>query len=144
MKSRIQDGQFEKINGSFEMTNYDLNKQLIRSLDPISQEEIERLQESFKNMCEFNCNQYYMLLCADQSYYTIFKMTRTPQNSITSFYNTLQEIIEEFGTLITFSEAVSSPPSLELWIRPNDQPEDKKEVFCYYLFPYDGGIVEVP
>lgn len=79
-------------------------------------------------------NKYYMLLCKEQSYYTVFHR-KTPYEA--TMYNTLLEIIEEIGTLYAYSIDEENG-GVEIWIKP----ALSEEVFVYYFFPYDQGIVE--
>ena len=56
----------------FEMNLYDLNKNVIGQLDPLTPGEITMKMSLFKDYYDKANNLYHMLLCRDFNYYTIF------------------------------------------------------------------------
>lgn len=137
MKCRIPEQEAAgKLNGNIQMTAYDLNKQLILSLGPIKDEELNKFRSDFAGYIREIEDKFFMLLCKEQSYYTIFNYTS--RNDSYYFADVLLEVIEAVGSFYNYSIDEENG-GVELWIKP----EDKEEVFVYYFFPYDAGVVEV-
>lgn len=137
MKSRIPEQEVAgKLNGDIQMTSYDLNKQLILSLGSIKDEELDKFKNIFSDYIEKNQDEYFMLLCKEQSYYTVFHYE--PRNRVDSFTNILLEIINSVGEFYNYN-IDKATGGIEIWIKP----EGKEEVFAYYFFPYDAGVVKI-
>ena len=137
MKCRIPEQEVAgKLNGNIQMTAYDLNKQLILSLGPIKDKELNKFRSDFAGYIREIEDKFFMLLCKEQSYYTIFNYTS--RNESYYFADVLLEVIEAVGSFYNYS-IDDENGGVELWIKP----EDKEEVFVYYFFPYDAGVVEV-
>lgn len=137
MKCRIPEQEAAgKLNGNIQMTAYDLNKQLILSLGPIKDKELNKFRSDFAGYIREIEDKFFMLLCKEQSYYTIFNYTS--RNESYYFADVLLEVIEAVGSFYNYSIDEENG-GVELWIKP----EDKEEVFVYYFFPYDAGVVEV-
>lgn len=137
MKCRIPEQETAgKLNGNIQMTTYDLNKQLILSLGPIKDKELNKFRSDFAGYIREIEDKFFMLLCKEQSYYTIFNYTS--RNESYYFADILLEVIEAVGSFYNYSIDEENG-GVELWIKP----EDKEEVFVYYFFPYDAGVVEV-
>ena len=63
----------EAANGQgLELNLYDLNKSIISQLTPMTKEEISLKEDMLNDYRYFSENTYYMLLCKDFNYYTIF------------------------------------------------------------------------
>ena len=137
MKCRIPEQEAAgKLNGNIQMTAYDLNKQLILSLGPIKDKELNKFRSDFADYVKEIEDKFFMLLCKEQSYYTIFDYTSRNENYL--FADILLEVIDAVGSFYNYNIDEENG-GVELWIKP----EDKEEVFVYYFFPYDAGVVEV-
>lgn len=118
-------------------TLYDMNKQLIKQQKPMS---TFAINEAKTNIVLpwlydlFNDCYYYMLLCHDRRDYTIFNThdaSAEPKNMV----DILIECFENRDLNIYSIDKNAS--AIEIWAGT------KEEVFCYYLFPYDEGVIEV-
>ena len=93
----------------------------------------ETLEAVKKTMTLFNNGQkYFMLLCNDRRDYTVFH-----RNNIKVFNspdNDLADCILNRGSLLAIDE--TNEGNFEIWIKIDGTP------YCYYLFPYDFGIIE--
>ena len=120
-------------NGSgIEMNLYDLNKNIISQLKPLTKEEVENKLEIFSSYHQTFANKYYMLLCKEYSYYTVF----AKGNYSISFAEAVKEIVAEIGDIYSI-ELTENKAAIEIWIKPDGE----EEPYAFYLFPYDGGIV---
>lgn len=137
MKCRIPEQEAAgKLNGNIQMTSYDLNKQLILSLGPIKDDELDKFKNDFNDYLNNIKDKYFMLLCKELSYYTVFSAFYA--YNLDNFTETLLEIIESIGEFYNYNIDEENG-GIEIWIKP----EDKEEVFVYYFFPYDAGVVEI-
>lgn len=113
---------------------YDLNKSLISQFSEISEYNKEKLKDYLKAVN--NNISYFMLLCKDYNYYTIFHRNYPETINYNSFANEVISICEELGTIVSWEENIEGNDAIEIWIKVKDQP------YAFYLFPYDAGIVE--
>lgn len=117
----------------FEMNLYDLNKNVIGQLDPLTLEELNLkigLIESYYEKVE---NTYHMLLCKDYNYYTIFSFSAMPEFS--NFSEAIITIITELGSIYSLDK--NDDGAIEIWIKPTGE----ESPYAFYLFPYDAGVV---
>lgn len=145
MKCNLPKEEKVKVNGSVDMSLYDMNKQIIGQLPPMSQN-IESQTEHLTKFIEFlqtTRNKYYMLLCKEISYFTLFHRSGDVEDE--SFEDVLEEILTDFGTWVTWSPTEDGG-GIEYWVKrkePKEEDEAHEEVYCFILFPYDAGLVEV-
>ena len=145
MKCRLpENGKKAKIEGDVTMTSYDINKQLISQLPPMTEEQYIEYENALTEFLVKTNNEYYMLLNNDKHYYTLFH--KNGDIEFEAMPDVLKEILNELGEFITWS-AGADDESMELWVKEKwtsviDETEHE-EVFCYYLFGYDAGVVEV-
>ena len=94
-----------KVNSNVKLSMYDLNKQIISQMEPISEKErTEHFCEMFSTFRENTNDNYYMLLCRDINYYTLFH--RNYGQDLERFSDVVEEIIDNQGTWITSTECV--------------------------------------
>ena len=122
-------------------TLYDMNKMLIKQEKPMSKFAINDAKTNIILPWiynTFNNHLYYMLLCHERRDYTMFNA-----NSAKADPREMAEIlIECFANrdLKLYSIAEDNTGNaLEIWSGSNDDDE----VYCYYLFPYDEGVIEL-
>ena len=110
---------------------YEANQELMKKEKEMSKS--ETFEAVKKTMTLFNNGQkYFMLLCNDRRDYTVFH-----RNNIKAFNppdNDLADCILNRGSLLAIDE--TNEGNFEIWIKINGTP------YCYYLFPYDFGIIE--
>ena len=117
----------------FEMNLYDLNKNVINQLDPLTPGEITMKMSLFKDYYDKADNLYHMLLCRDFNYYTIFNYNSMPNTP--DFSSMICTIITELGEV--YSIELLEDGAMEIWIRPTGE----ESPYAFYLFPYDAGVV---
>lgn len=127
------------------MSMYDLNKQMVSQMPPMSEEtELQYINEILTPFITDTNNKNYMLLCRELNYFTLF---HKDGNNTTSFADGIKEILSERGTLITACWADEEKKDcIEYWMKiniPIENNPDFEEVYCFMLFPYDKGTVEV-
>ena len=86
-------------------------------------------------------NQYFMLLSNDRRYYTVFNLCMGQymyKDKVQAITDELSELIRDIGDVLSIDKTDDNI-ALEIWIRATDE----EEVYCYYLFPYDNGVIEV-
>lgn len=109
---------------------YDFNKQIMETA-PI-QEKIQMMQ-TVKNYFLSREHQYYMLLCHEKRNYTIFRLkNRFAAEKATEEF---EVCVDNRGLLQSIDET-EDKVALEIWIK------DAEGSACYYLFPYDEGVIE--
>ena len=113
-------------------TVYDINKNIMSKMEKLSN---PALMNKLKKVEQyFNENKvYFMLLCADRRDYTLFRLVE--DNAPAEAASILKECLMNRGEVLEI-EKVEETNAFEIWLRIDDEP------FCYYLFPYDEGVVE--
>ena len=110
---------------------YEANQELMKKEKEMSKS--ETLEAVKKTMTLFNNGQkYFMLLCNDRRDYTVFH--RNNIKIVNSPDNDLADCILNRGSLLAIDE--TNEGNFEIWIKIDGTP------YCYYLFPYDFGIIE--
>ena len=147
MKARMpEEYKKAKVNSNVQLTMYDINKQLINQMEPLTED--ERAGHFYTTLLPFldeTNNSYYMLLCRDINYYTLFHRTGGAEDE--SFDKVLEEILDNYGTWITYSWAnEQTKDAIEYWVKitmPGGDEDKFEDLYCFLLFPYDAGLVEV-
>lgn len=123
--------------GNLGMSLYDVNKNFMADQPSLSQDELtaslkvieDYVFDTYKN------STYFMLLCKELSYYTVFvRDSESSTNILTDeVLNCLQWIAKDILSI----ELNTTNNTPEIWIRT---PEE--EVVCMYLFNYDDGVID--
>lgn len=123
----------EDMNGSGgQMTIYDFNKMIMAQQPVMTEEAINnRGRKSLEAFYNYEVG-HYMLLCKDLSYYTVFE---AHDNVKTNFIDAVLEIVHDLGAI--HDMFINDDGVMEFWIRP----EGDEEVYAFFLFPYDLGVV---
>ena len=120
---------------------YDINKQLIlQNEKPLTKDQIEEAKELISNYFKSHKEQYFMLLCHEQRDYTIFNFTHPDPKFPSDLRDAKEEVIlclNNRGTIVSIEPADKNNSAIEIWI------EEGGEAYCYYLFPYDEGVIEI-
>ncbi len=128
----------EKINGNLQMNIYDINKQVISQMPCLTIEELEEKADTL--ITEYQNEQkasYYMMLCNELRYYTLFHIDEFDGGSQLSFLSN-----EVLSCLISFTDNIKSieitddKTAIEIWITKDE------ETYVMYLFNYDTGVIE--
>lgn len=114
-------------------TLYDINKEIISQLPAPTKEDIEIAKDLVDTFIEEKSNQYYMLLCKEKSYYTLFSIEPPSLEPLSGIL--LDECIPNFGNLKCVNET-DDKTALEFWV------EIDGNIYVAYFFPYDGGVIK--
>lgn len=113
-------------------TVYDVNKSAYFSLKPLKGEDLKTAFDIVLRYFQLNGN-YLMMLCHEKRDYTIFKLAS--HLSAGKAVEELKECIKNRGSLV--SVEMTDDNAVEIWIK------DFEDAYCYYLFPYNEGVIEV-
>jgi hypothetical protein len=119
---------------------YDINKQLIEQTEkPLSQKELNKIKSNLilpyfreKIVKEGIC--YFMLLCHEKRDYTVFNISDWYPIIVLE----LLDCLKNRGQIYSI-EKTKDKLALEIWIKD----AQTNELSCYYLFPYDDGVIEI-
>jgi len=113
---------------------YSLNKSLYTSATPLSptkiREGFEKIQRTYNAAKE---STYYMLLNNELRYYTLFHKST---DSIEPFGDVVKECVEGFGIIKDVASVENN--AFEIWVTT-----EKNETYCFMLFDYTAGVIEV-
>ena len=116
-----------------ELNLYDLNKNIIDQLDPLTANEVSMKMGLINEYYQKANNTYHMLLCRDFNYYTIFNYDS--MLTLPDFADAVCTIITELGDV--YSIELLEDGAMEIWIKPTGE----ESPYAFYLFPYDAGVV---
>ena len=117
-----------------EMTLYDMNKQVISQQPVMTRFDMNNQRSTFAKGLYDNPATYYMLLCHELNYYTLFHRNR---ETVDRFIDWVYLIMEELGDVKDIS--VDTNGAIALWANWEKNPD---YLGCFYLFPYDKGVIE--
>lgn len=116
------------------LTQYEMKKNLYSEVAPLDAllvtSNIKEISEKMIN----SSSRYYMLLCNDRRDYTVFALDECSMAQ--KLKTELQETIQNRGEIIDMYDGCQDN-SWEIWIRDNGK------CFCYILFEYDSGVIEI-
>jgi hypothetical protein len=78
---------------------------------------------------------YYMLLCNDLRYYTVFQSIKTDNPCLYPVWTEAIACIQEFADSIKSIELTEDKSAIEIWIQQNNN------IYAMYLFNYDSGVI---
>ena len=123
----------QPLNGNLNMNLYDLNKAAVTQLPNYNEADKQAAKELINTYDDFSIvTRYYMLLCRELNYYTVFQRQFTgPEN----FGDVVIECLENLGNIKSI-EVTKDKTAIEAWIVNSDN-----EAHVVYLFNYDQGVV---
>ena len=125
-------------NKGLELNLYDLNKNLINQLDPLTEAELTDCKMILIDYYKQTHNNYHMLLCKDYNYYTLFALpnhNEFNEMSAPAFADNVYNIINSLGSVYSVEQLTDG--AVEIWIKPNEE----EMPYAFYLFGYDRGVV---
>lgn len=132
MKSHIPEEE-QKVQGNLQMNIYELNKQLISQMAALSDEDLEDSKQLIRGYLQEHENEFYMLLCKDISYYTLFHIVDYITEPAAA--DEVIECIKEIGTVKSIDRTEDG--AIEIWAQPGES-----DPLAMYLFPYDAGVIQ--
>lgn len=116
-----------------EINLYDLNKNIMSQLKPLSDEKLKELKKLILTFDDTIDNTYYMLLCRERNYYTTF--VKNGCIGINAINESVIDCLHDLGEIIS-GELTEDKTAIEFWIKADDT------AYCVYFFGYDAGVVE--
>ena len=117
------------------MSLYELNKQGYAQLLPYDETQIQDAITWINEFSDKNKGKYYMLLCKEISYYTVFEKDFLEYDCLSLGHGVI-ECLDNVGTIHGIDD--NGEGALEIWVKTSDE-----EVYCMLLFNYDVGVVKV-
>lgn len=119
-----------------QMTLFEINQQIISQLPIRTHEE---LKEDLNTICDFDEEQksdYYMLLCKEISYFTIFEKNNNNNNEFNNLGSAVIAcILEGLGDIVSIDKLDTE---VEIWVKTFEG-----DTVCLHLFNYAQGIVTI-
>ena len=115
-------------SSTVELTAYNINKQIIGQLPNMNLAELtekKKIIRDFKVSCN---NVYYMLLCRELNYYTVFVSRAT---ALERMEDVVIECAQVHGSVKAIEEVDGA---IEIWV------SNEKDTYALYFFPYDQGV----
>ena len=119
-----------------EVSLYELNQQLIAQMPEYDDKKWTDAKLIIADWYNNHKNNYYMLLCHERNYYTLFDMTRANAIGADLAYE-VQDTIRYVGPVHDIS--VDTNDMIAVWA----EWRDTGNIHCFYLFPYGQGVVHV-
>ena len=136
-KHRKRKNKQIKGQGELKMSLYEVNQAMISQLPAYDSSQLNELEDKLNDWAASFLSagrRYFMLLCNDYHYYTIFNKV---EHQFAEFPDLGQAVIE--GCLKSCSWTVHSDENCEdhyeIWIKVHDN------TYCFLLFPYDEGVI---
>lgn len=118
-----------------EITLYELNRSIIRQQKNYDAGQMKEFIADFNKYADETANTYYMLLSVETSYYTVFVHNSERENELKDLGSALLACSLAIGPIVDHE---ITEDHIEIWFRSKKD----EEVYCYMLFPYDGGVVQ--
>ena len=116
-------------------TLYDFNKAAMEYEKPLDQIALGvEISKVIADLFEKGLNHYYMLLCRERNDYTIFFINEEKKDNL---YKKMMNTLNNRGKILSIDKLPDG--AYEIWIK--DEFENN-EIFVYYLFNYDIGVVD--
>lgn len=119
-----------------EVSLYELNQQLIAQMPQYDEKKWTDAKLIIADWYKNHKDSYYMLLCNQCNYYTLFDMTRENAIGADLAYE-IQDTIRYVGPVHDIS--VDTNDMIAVWAKWRDTDN----IHCFYLFPYSQGVVHV-
>ena len=115
------------------MNIYDINKQVIAQLPAINEADMIAVKrEIIRKYCNQMKAEYYMLLCRDINYYTVFRVDLKLADEPIEY--ALIDCANYIGTIKSVG-LTEDEQAIELWMTHED------DTYVAYFFPYDKGVI---
>ena len=117
-------------------TLYEMNKQVMQQLPPMSQKKIDEIKPQIEDWFNFAIDGYAMLLCRERYDFTVFHLYEK-QNPNPPALATEEMIgcLTDRGEILSIEKTKDG--AWECWVKIDN------EAFVYYLFGYDSAVIEV-
>lgn len=131
---QYKDSNWENIaaDSNLNFSLYDLNRQIIAQLKPLTEEEITDKTKIISDFEQEKKNRHYLLYGKEISYFTLFEADEFTK---ADFGSEVIDCLKNVGNIKSI-ELTKAKDAIEIWLSDNNN-----EVTVLYLFPYDEGVV---
>ena len=121
-----------KGEGTINVPLYDLNKNIIAQMP---QYDFDQIRDLEKRIDEWNAeqHQFFMLLCREINYYTVFQL-KPEEAEFRTLGESVTGVLTESEFNIHSDEQCDD--HFEIWGKKDD------DIYDFLLFPYDQGVVK--
>lgn len=128
--------EYNPEDGGLTLTLYDVNKLTMPNLPDLTNEQIDEAKRKIAAFIPSNTN-YWMLLNNEKRYYTVFHLNKAKNVLLCpKIEDEIIECLTELGAIKSIE--IIDDNTVEAWVIDKDD----ETAYVYYLFNYDGGIVE--
>lgn len=121
------------------MTVYDFLRSEMSKQTPLTtaqkQVAVDKIAEYFSDGFKTKGARYFLLLCNERRYYTVFHLTSMLSNFKTAAAECIACCLDN-GVILSVD--VNEDNVYEIWIKNRDG-----EVNCYHLFDYTAAVIEI-
>lgn len=114
---------------------YELNKSIMKDEQALPEVVIAKKRLDIIDFCKDKMNNYYMLLCNEAKDYTLFKTDDKKEDTYRICADEMLLCLKERGSILAI-DRTKDTVALEVWLRINE------EIFVYYFFGYDAGVID--
>lgn len=116
------------------MSLYEINQAAVSQLPELSEETIAKKKEIIRQYLDEISDEYYMLLCRDLNYYTMFSLQA--DEGLPAAESEIINCIRDMGSILSIERSTNAKTVIEIWFKCADG------TFVAYLFPYGKGVVK--
>lgn len=131
----FKEGKWGKCgNTTLNMSLYEINQAAVSQLPKMDEETIAEKKQMIADYLKEVNDEYYMLLCRDLNYYTMFALE--PESEYPKAEEEIIGCIQDLGSVISIERSAETGKVVEIWFKCADG------TFVAYLFPYGKGVVK--
>lgn len=122
-----------------EISLYECNRMMMDKNPDLTSEQIAEKQALLEEWFEANPDKYFMLLCNELNYFTVFHQVTTTFGSFSKLAREVLDLAENYiGHIKVVEKDTNGVIAIWGW-----QQEPDEYPHCFYLFPYGEGVIEV-
>lgn len=122
-----------------QMSLYECNRTLMSNRPDLTPEEIAAKAQYLEDWFEKNPDRYFMLLCNELNYFTVFHQCTTTFGTFAKLAKEVLKLVELYiGNIKAIETDTNGVIAIWGW-----QHDENELPHCFYLFPYGQGVVEV-
>lgn len=128
----IEGWKLFQFDSGITMNAYEINKQIIGQLQIMDNDTINEKKKLIREFVDKEHNQFYMLLCRDINYYTLFAIDVKLAEEL------IDDLVIECANDIGCIKAIDPTEdnrAIEIWV------SNQEETYVMYFFPYDSGVI---
>jgi hypothetical protein len=121
------------------MQLYELNKQFVSQLPPLSDQDLQDRKEMVDNWVNEDV-EFYLLYGREISYFTLFQRSKD-ENITESVSDILLECLAGLGQVVSMDVLTElEEPTIEIWVKIAVEGQEEDFVTVLYLFDYTKGV----